>query len=68
MNNELIKVITTNDGVNVIESREVARMVGKEHKNLIRDIRNYVEVLQGSKLSSEKFFIESEYLNSRNQK
>ena len=59
MSNELIKVITTNNGVNVIESREVAKMVGKEHKNLIRDIRNYVKVLQGSKLSIEKFFIQS---------
>jgi Rha family phage regulatory protein len=49
-------------------NREVSEMVGKEHKNLIRDIRNYVEVLQGSNLSSENFFIESEYFNSRNQK
>lgn len=43
-------------------------MVGKDHKNLIRDIRGYIEILQGSKLSSENFFIESDYLNSRNQK
>nr|DAH65602.1 MAG TPA: regulatory protein [Caudoviricetes sp.] len=56
------------NGIKVVDSREVAEMVGKEHKNLIRDIRNYVEILQGSKLSSENFFIESEYLNSRNQK
>lgn len=55
-------------GINVTDSREVAEMIGKEHKNLIRDIRNYIEVLQGSKLSSENFFIESEYFNSRNQK
>lgn len=60
--------IKNHKGINVTDSREVAEMIGKEHKNLIRDIRNYVEVLQGSKLSSENFFIESEYLNSRNQK
>lgn len=55
-------------GTSVTDSREVSEMIGKEHKNLIRDIRNYIEVIQGSKLSSENFFIESEYLNSRNQK
>ena len=26
-----------------LDSREVAEMVGKEHKNIIRDIRRYVE-------------------------
>lgn len=61
-------IIINHNGVNVTDSREVAEMIGKEHKNLIRDIRNYIEALHGSKLSSEKFFIESEYLNSRNQK
>lgn len=61
-------IIRNFKGINVTNSREVAEMIEKEHKNLIRDIRNYAEVLQGSKLSSENFFIESEYINSRNQK
>lgn len=35
-----------------VDSREVAEMVGKQHKNLIRDIENYESViLQSSKLS-----------------
>ena len=45
MSNELIKVITTNDGINVIESREVAGMIGKEHSKLMRDIRNYISII-----------------------
>jgi anti-repressor protein len=36
------------------DSREVAKMVGKQHKNLIRDIDGYIGVLnQSSKLSVE---------------
>ena len=28
-----------------LDSREVAEMVGKEHKNLMRDVRSYVDEL-----------------------
>lgn len=46
----------------VLDSREVADMVGKRHANLIRDIENYIEVMgQNSKLSSDDFFIEQTY-------
>lgn len=45
--------------VPVLDSREVAEMVGIQHKNLIRNIDHYIEVLgKGSKLSSSNFFIE----------
>ncbi|MFT8351125.1 Rha family transcriptional regulator [Clostridium saccharoperbutylacetonicum] len=51
-----------------IDSREVAEMTGKEHKNLMRDIRSYVKVLEDSStLSSHNFFIESTYINSQNK-
>lgn len=57
------------NGVNVTDSREVAEMVGKAHDKLLRDIRGYMEIISRSpKLESENFFIESEYINSRNQK
>lgn len=47
----------------VLDSREVAEMVGKRHANLIRDIDHYIEVLsQNSKLSSDSFFIEKTYV------
>lgn len=44
------------------DSREVAEMIGKLHKNLLRDIAGYVEVLsQSPKLSPDNFFIKSSY-------
>ena len=44
------------------DSRDVAKMVGKQHKNLIRDIDGYIGVLnQSSKLSADNFFIRSNY-------
>lgn len=52
----------------LVESREVAKLVGKEHKNLIRDIKGYEKVLKdSSNLSSQDFFIESTYINSQNK-
>lgn len=66
MNNLTIK---NYKGINVTDSREVAEMTGKRHDNLLRDINGYIEVIShSSKLRSENFFIESEYVNSRNQK
>ncbi|PTJ09061.1 Rha family transcriptional regulator [Staphylococcus simulans] len=51
-----------------VDSREVAEMVGKEHKNLIRDIENYKSViLQSSNLSPDIFFVESTYLGANNR-
>ena len=68
MNNELIKVITTNDGVNVIESREVARMVDKEHSKLMRDIRNYISIISTNpNLDSLDFFVESTYKDGKGE-
>lgn len=44
------------------DSREVAEMIRKRHKNLLRDIAGYVEVLsQSPKLSPDNFFIKSSY-------
>ena len=54
-----------------IESREVAQMVNKDHKNLLADIRGYIQILVNSgKLNFQPsdFFIESSYLSSQNHK
>lgn len=54
-----------------IESREVAEMIGKQHKNLLQDIRSYIGYLVGDaelNIQPGDFFIESEYLDSNNQK
>ena len=44
-----------------LDSREVAEMVGKEHKNLMRDVRSYVEELGQLKIEPSDFFKESTY-------
>lgn len=50
-----------------IESREVAEMVGKEHKELLRDIRRYAEQLGESKIALTDFFTESTYTTEQNK-
>jgi Rha family phage regulatory protein len=51
-----------------IDSREVAEFIGKDHRNLLRDIRGYSEIMDRSNaLKSERinFFIESSYTDNR---
>ena len=43
-------------------------MVGKEHKNIIRDIRGYVKELGELKIEPTDFFTESEYTDKSNRK
>ncbi len=55
------------NGVDVIDSREVAEAIGKEHRHLIRDIRNYAEVIENStepNFGLSDFFIPSTYTDS----
>lgn len=52
----------------VIDSRDVAKMIGKTHKNLMRDIRSYINDLEeSSKLSPRQFFIEASYISAQNK-
>lgn len=51
----------------VLTSMEVAEMVGKEHKNLIRDIRRYAEQLNESKIELVDFFTESTYVDNKGE-
>lgn len=44
-----------------LDSREVAEMVGKEHKNIIRDIRGYSEEFSQLNFEPSDFFRESTY-------
>jgi len=50
-----------------ISSMEVAQMVGKEHYDLLKDIRRYVEQLGEGKIPQSDFFTESTYQNSQNK-
>lgn len=64
-------VITTNE---TITSIEVSNMIGKEHKELLRDIRRYSnqinkinEVNGKSKIALSDFFQESTYISEQNK-
>lgn len=54
----------------VVDSRQVAEMTRKNHKDLLRDIRGYIEIMeQGGqrKIAPSDFFIPSVYINSQNK-
>jgi len=52
-----------------LDSREVAEMVEKEHKNLLADIRTYIDYLKAGELKIQlgEFFTESIYTDRNNQ-
>lgn len=52
------------NGVETVDSRQVAEAVGKEHKHLLRDIAKYCNYLTESKIGLSDFFIESTYTDS----
>lgn len=61
-----LQVINQN-GVEIVDSREVAELTGKNHKELLRDIRNYAEIIENSierNFALNDFFIESSYKDS----
>ena len=51
----------------VLTSMEVAEMVEKEHRKLLRDIRTYIEQLAETKIGLGDFFLESSYIDKNNQ-
>lgn len=56
------------NGKAVMDSRDVAKMVEKQHKNLIRDISRYIKDIEtGSDLSPLNFFIESNYEDAKGE-
>lgn len=57
-------------GKNVIDSREVAAMVDKQHKNLLRDIDSYIKIMEESgelKIEPSSFFIPGTYVSEQNK-
>lgn len=50
-----------------ISSLEVAEMVEKEHKNLMRDVRNYLSELNQLKIEPIDFFLESTYKDRKGE-
>ena len=59
---EIIKQVNDQE---VMDSRDVAKMIGKRHRDLMRDIRRYINDMEMSaKLRPSDFFIESSYVDS----
>ncbi len=56
-------VYKTDKGTPVTDSLKVAEVFGKEHRNIIRAIRNILGV--GSNLSAPKWFYESTYIDAQ---
>lgn len=54
----------------VVDSREVARLVEKRHTDLLRDIRGYINIMEESnerKIASVDFFISSTYQDGKGE-
>lgn len=50
------------EGQDVLDSHDVAEMIGKQHKHLMRDIHGYIKDIEPSpNLDPAKFFILSTY-------
>lgn len=60
MANDLILTIINNNGVEVTDSRDVAKMIGKQHCTLMRDIRSCIDDMK------EKANLENTHLYSAN--
>ncbi len=62
--------IISNGGVDVVDSRDVAEAIGKNHKDLLRDIRNYADIMEKSnerKFAPVDFFISSTYVDGKGE-
>lgn len=55
------------DGVDVVDSRDVAAMVEREHNELLKSIRTYSGYLDEGEIPKIDFFIESTYTDSQNR-
>ncbi|AJQ26882.1 Rha family transcriptional regulator [Pelosinus fermentans] len=59
--------IINQSGQLLVESRQVAEMVGKQHDQLMRSIRTYIEYLTSAKMQTLEFFIENTYQDSKGE-
>ena len=76
MEKELAKMITNEEGKNipVIDSREVAEMIGKRHSEILeyingsKKIVGIISTLENGGIRSQDYFIESSYKVNGNNK
>lgn len=59
-------IITINK-IETVTSMEVASMIRKEHKYLIRDIRRYINQMNQTKIAPVDFFTESTYIDNKGE-
>lgn len=60
--------VLSNEENKVIDSREVAEMMNKEHKQLMKEIRAITLVLERENFSPSDYYIQSTYINAQNKK
>ena len=56
--------------VDVVDSRQVAEMIGKDHAHLMRDIAGYAKIIESSsqtKFGLADFFIPSTYKDAQDK-
>lgn len=56
------------NGVEVVDSRDIAVMVERDHNELLKSIRIYAQYLKEGEVPQDDFFIESTYISGNNQK
>ena len=59
--------LTFSSEAGTTSSRKVARVTGFRHDNLMSRIKGYRETLDYLNLNTEEFFIESTYVNSKDE-
>lgn len=60
--------VINNNGTLLVDSRQVAEMVGKRHDNLVRDIKGYAAHIDtSSELRALDFFIETTYTDTKGE-
>lgn len=63
-----VEIIKKANDREVMDSRDVAKMIGKRHRDLMRDIRRYIsEMVTSAKLRALDFFIESSYEDAKGE-
>lgn len=53
--------IYTYSGQHVVDSRDIAGMIGKRHSDLLESIKGYVKILANGNFRSHDFFIQHQY-------
>lgn len=61
-----MEIINLN-GQLVTDSRDVAEMVGRQHNELLKTVRGYIEFLGQGDFAQSDFFIQHSYKNSQNK-